>query len=387
MKGMISTETYVKGEGFFRRAWHLVKDAFSRWQEDKAPRLGAALAYYSILSLPPLLLIIIAIAGLIFGADAVRGELLTEISGLIGTEGGKVVESMLASASKPSSGVVAAIAGTVTLLFGASGVFGELQDSLNTIWGVEPKNDRGFWGTVKDRFFSFTMVLGLAFLFLISLVVSTALTAVQAAAANVIPGPDIVLSIVNLVLTTAVISSVFAAMFKFLPDADVTWRSVWVGAVVTAVLFMIGKYAIGLYLGKSNLASTYGAASSVIILLVWIYYAAQILIFGAEFTQAYATSIGDFRVPQKGAVTTKSESKREVQDPHLEPAYTLPHLALESDTRHQALEGLSTIEKVSRRDSERWADVLLVVTAASAMMAVERGWNFIRGPRRRKSYT
>lgn len=386
---MISTRSEAKGgiKGSLMSIWSLIKNAFARWQEDKAPRLGAALAYYSILSLPPLLLIIIAIAGMIFGAEAVRGELLTEISGLVGDEGGKVVESMLASASKPSSGVVAAIAGTVTLLFGASGVFGELQDSLNTIWGVEAKSDQGFWGTIKDRFFSFTMVLGLAFLFLISLVVSTALTAVQAAAANVIPGPDILLSILNLLLTTAVITTLFAAMFKFLPDADVTWRSVWVGAIVTAILFMIGKYAIGMYLGKSNLASTYGAASSVIILLVWIYYAAQILIFGAEFTQAYATSVGDFRVPEKGAVPETKGVERLPHDTHLEPSHALPHLSLEEEERHNALEGLSVVEGVSRRDSERWADVLLVVTAASAMMAVDRVWSFVRGPRRGRSYS
>jgi membrane protein len=293
-----------------KRYWLLLKESASSWLNDKASRIGAALAYYTIFSMAPLLVLVVAIAGLVFGREAAEGRIVEQIRGLVGEQGGQAIQSMIVSASQPSSGVVATIIGVVLLLVGAMGLFGELQDALNTIWGVQPKPGRGIWGVIRDRFLSLTMVLGTAFLLLVSLVVSAALTALGSlfGAWQTSFFGHIVNSIVSLV----VITLAFAMIFRFLPDVKIAWRDVWLGAVLTAVLFMVGKFLIGLYLGHSSIGSTYGAAGSLAVLLVWLYYSAQIFLFGAELTKTYANQYGSRIVPAENAQPVTAEARAEL---------------------------------------------------------------------------
>ena len=284
--------------------WGMLKQTFTDWSNDKVPRLGAALAYYTIFAIVPLLVIIIAIIGLVFGQEAAQGYIIDQIAGLVGEQSAAAIKDMIERANQPSTGVVATVIAVVTLLFGASGLFGQLQDALNSIWGVEPKPDRGIWGMVQDRFLSFMAVLGTGFLLLVSLVLSAGLSAFGKWFGGWLPAPELVLQTLNLVISFGVITVLFAMMFKLLPDARIAWRDVWVGALITALLFTLGKFLIGLYLGKSNVASAYGAAGSLVILLVWVYYSAQILLFGAEFTQVYANTSGARIVPTDQAVAT-----------------------------------------------------------------------------------
>ena len=266
----------------------MVKQAAVDWSDDNAPRLGAALAYYTIFSMAPLLMIAIAIAGMVFGAEAVQGRIVGQIDHLIGRSGAQMVEGMLESARDPGAGTMAAIVGFVTLLIGASGVFNELRNALNQVWEVPKPASRGILGLIKQRFASFLMILVIGFLLLVSLALSAALAAVGDWFGPA--GP--LLQVVNVVVSLGVVTALFAAIFKFLPDTDVEWRDVWFGAAVTAGLFVVGKFAIGLYLGKSSVGSAHGAAGSLVVLLVWVYYAAQILFFGAELTQVYASRRG-----------------------------------------------------------------------------------------------
>jgi membrane protein len=290
--------------------WQLLGAAIASWSEDKAPRLGAALAYYTVFSLAPLLVIAVGIAGVFFGEEAARGQIVDQIRGLVGDQGAQAVETMVEHAGRQkTSGVVATAIGLAMLLFGASGVFGELQDSLNTIWGVKPRPGRGLLGVIKDRFASFTMVIGIAFLLLVSLILSAALAAL---------GPRLgggtaegAMHIVNGLVSFGVITVLFAAMYKYVPDVQIQWRDVWVGAAVTSLLFTLGKFAIGLYLGKSSVASAYGAAGSLVILLIWVYYSAQILFFGAEFTKVYAKSYGSGLRPAPDAIPVTPEARAE----------------------------------------------------------------------------
>jgi membrane protein len=272
--------------------WTLLKDTFQKWSADKAPRLGAALSYYTVFSLVPLLILTIAIAGLAFGKEAAQHAMMGQIESLVGPQSAAAIQQMLEIAQKPSSGVLASIIAIGTLLLGASGVFAQLQDALNTVWGIEPKEGRGIWGAIKDRFFSFVAVLGTGFLLLVSLVLSAALAAFGKLFMNWLPGQEAVLHLANFVVSFGVIMLLFAMMFKLLPDAKIAWRDVWVGAGLTSLLFTIGKFAIGMYLGKADVGSAYGAAGSLVILLVWVYYSSQILLFGAEFTSVYANRYG-----------------------------------------------------------------------------------------------
>ena len=292
-----------------RAIFDLVKTVFSDWSEDRAPRLGAALAYYAVFSLAPLLVLLIGIAGLVFGQEAVESRVMAQVGGLVGEEGGAAISEMIRSARKPSTGIIATAIGLVTLLFGASGVFGQLHDALNTIWEVQPKPGRGILGVIRDRFVSFTMILGVGFLLMISLVVSAGLAAFGEVLSGFLPGPEMFLQAINLVVALAVITVLFALIFKVLPDADIKWSDVWIGAFVTAVLFIIGKFALGLYLGKSNVGSSFGATGSLIIILVWIYYSSQILFLGAEFTQVYANTYGSRVVPDEDAVAVTEEAR------------------------------------------------------------------------------
>jgi membrane protein len=304
----------------------LFKLSYREWSDDHASRLAAALAYYTIFSLAPLLIIAIAIAGLLWHRDVVQQQVLNQIGGLVGAQGQTFVAGMLQNASRPGQGILATIIGLITLLFGALGAFNELQTSLNVIWGVEEKKVKGLWNVIRqqvvNRFLSFAMILGIGFLLLVSLVVSTGLTALGTWLGTVLPFQQLILQIINLVISIGFVTVMFAFIFKFLPDAEIAWKDVWVGAFFTAVLFSIGKTIIGLYLGSSAVGTTFGAAGSLVIILLWIYYSAQILFFGAEFTQVYANQLGS-RVVAEGQTTTKTvspEAREQIHEPVRRPS-------------------------------------------------------------------
>ena len=286
-----------------KEIFDILKKTASDWMEHQAPTLGAALAYYTVFSLAPLLIIAIAIAGLVLGQEAAQGQIFDQLRGLLGEASGKAMQDMVQNANaKPATGVVAALIGVVTLLFGASGVFGQLQTSLNTIWGVQPKPGRGILGIVQDRILSFGFILAVGFLLLVSLLLTAAVSLVGQWFGGMVPGMETLAQIVNSILSLALITVLFAMIFKFLPDAKVAWHDVWIGAFITAVLFTVGKLVLGVYLGKSGVSSSYGAAGSLIVLLLWVYYSSQILFFGAEFTQVYASRFGSHVAPADNAV-------------------------------------------------------------------------------------
>jgi membrane protein len=300
----------------------LLKDTIREWQEDGATRLAAALAYYTTFSLAPLLVLVIAIAGLVGGREAAQTQTMAQVQDLLGADGREFVQGMIESASRPTTGWTATLIGAVTLLFGALGVFGELQNSLNTIWEVKPKPARGLLDGVKrfvlKRVASFTMVLGIGFLLLASLVVSAALSALGEYIGARWPVADFWLQLLNFIVSFLVITLLFAMMFKFLPEIKIAWKDVWLGAAVTSGLFTLGKFLIGLYLGRSTVGTTFGAAGSLAILLIWIYYSAQILFFGAEFTQVYANRYGSRIVPDPGMVKVTEQERAQKGIPHQE---------------------------------------------------------------------
>ena len=270
------------------------KETAKEFSEDKAPRLGAALAYYTIFSIGPLLLIAVAMAGLFLGQEAARGQISGELGKYFGSQMAQSLEQMIEAAAKPKTGRIATIVGVITLMFGASGVFGQLKDALNTIWNVEPKKAGGIIGFIKQRFLSMAMVLGIGFLLLVSLVFDAVISAMGPMLERIIGGESIA-HLLSLVLSLGIATVLFAAIFRILPDIDIAWRDVWLGAVFTSILFVVGKWGLGLYLGKAAVGSAYGAAGSLVILLVWVYWSAQILFFGSEFTQVYARTFGSMR--------------------------------------------------------------------------------------------
>ena len=273
----------------------MIKEAFTDWNDDNAPRLGAALSYYTVFSLAPILLISIAVAGLIFGEEAARGGIVAQIQGLIGRDAAEAVEGMIVNARKPGQGILATLFGTVMLLFGAGGAFNELRAALDVIWEIPPRTGGGIKALIRERLASFGMVLVVGFLLLVSLALSAAISLLEIKGSFL--GSGMLLQLVNTVVALAIITALFALMFKFLPDAHppVGWTDIWIGAAITAVLFTLGKFAIGLYLGRSSVGSVYGAAGSLVLLLVWVYYSAQIFFFGAELTQVYARRHGSRR--------------------------------------------------------------------------------------------
>jgi len=280
----------------FKEWWSLVKKAGSAWLEDYAPSMGAALSYYTVFSLAPMLLIVIAVAGLVFGRDVAQGALFEQLNGLMGADAAKAVEGLIESASKPSEGVWASVIGVVILLIGATTVFGELQDALDRIWRSPAKEKGGgIWGLLRTRFLSFGMILGIAFLLMVSLVVGTAVSALGNWWSPFFGGWEVLAQIVTFVFGLAVSTVAFAMIYNLMPRAKVEWHDVWIGAFVTAVLFSLGRFLIGLYIGKSGVASGFGAAGSLVIVFVWVYYSAQIFLLGAEFTWAFANSYGSKR--------------------------------------------------------------------------------------------
>jgi membrane protein len=285
----------------------ILKTTFASWNKHEAPRLGAALAFYTILSLSPLVIIVVAVGGLMFSRSTAQTHILNQVQGMIGPDGGKAVQAMLANAQKPSAGVLGTIVGLLSLLFGASGVFTELRSALNLIWGVKQEETSGIWQLLRERFFSFGMVLSIGFLLLVSLVLSAVLAAIGKFFGGLLPVPSLVLEAINFLVSYIGVAALFGLIFRFVPEAKVRLNKVWLGACVTAILFTIGKTLIGLYLGKTSVGSTYGAAGSVIVVIVWVYYSAQIFFFGAEFTHAYAehelpaSSAADDAVPHSTA--------------------------------------------------------------------------------------
>ena len=289
--------------------WGILKQTGTDWSTDNATRLSASLAYYTVLSLAPMLVLGVSVAGIVFGEEAARGQIADELASVVGPEAGKGIQTLLSNARSPDQGIIGSVIGIVVLLFGASGVFGELQSSLNEIWKVEPKPGRGVWGFIQQRFFSFSCVLGVAFLLLVSLVVSAVLTGVGSAFSHALPGGAWLWQVVNFVLSLAIITGLFALIFKVVPDVQIAWRDVWMGAFVTALLFSLGKFGLGLYLGRASVSSPYGAAGSLVVLVIWVYYAAQILFMGAEFTQVYAAHRGARIEPSAHAVPIEMVKK------------------------------------------------------------------------------
>jgi membrane protein len=282
-------------------AWELLKETIVQWNDDDAMRQAASLALYTLLSITPLLVVAVAVAGAVFGDDAARGQISHEMSSVVGPEAGRAIESLVANARAPSEGIFSTAVGIVVLLFGASGVFGELQSALNRIWEVKPKPGRGVRGFIRDRFFSFAMVMGVAFLLLVSLVVSAGLEAFSEHYGDYLPMPAL-WELLNVGISLGTTSVLFALIFKLVPDAKIAWRDVWVGAFVTAALFSFGKVLLGWYIGRSATTSAFGAAGSLVALVVWVYYSAQILFLGAEFTQVYATRLGSHIEPKENAM-------------------------------------------------------------------------------------
>ncbi|MBV8376095.1 MAG: YihY/virulence factor BrkB family protein [Verrucomicrobia bacterium] len=273
-----------------------------QWVNDKCPQTGAALSYFTVFSLAPLMLILFAFFGLFFGSEHARDKIIEQLQYLIDPSGIKVIKDIAASTSKPQSSIVATILGIIVGVFGASGVFGQLQDALNTIWGVKAKPGAGLWAFIRARFLSFAMVAGVCFLLLVSLTLETILKALSAYLQNLLPGGHILVLALFFFFDIGVVILLFAMIFRFLPDIKIDWRDVWVGASLTALLFVLGKFILGLYLGSGAAGSAYGAASSLVTLLLWIYYSGQILLFGAEFTQVYANMYGSRIEPQEHAV-------------------------------------------------------------------------------------
>lgn len=290
----------------------VMKDALTGWWNDDIPHLGAAISYYTIFALAPILIVAIAIAGFAFGADAVRGEIVGQIEGLVGHSGAVAVQAMLEGASKHSSGIFATAVGLVTLFLGATGLFLELQTALNLIWRVKPRADAGVRGMLLQRFISFGLVIGVGFLLLVSLVVSAALAALDKYFGNAFPGYVVLGQALNVIVSLAVVTLLFAMVYKTLPDVKLRWSDVWAGAIVTAGLFTVGKSLIGLYLGTSSTASSYGAAGSVVVLLLWVYYSSQIVLLGAEFTRAW--------VQRGGGMPAPVEFAAECPEPKVSPA-------------------------------------------------------------------
>jgi membrane protein len=287
---------------WLKDAWAVLKESGTEWNSDNAPRLGAALSYYTVFSLAPILILVIAVAGVFLGREAAQGKIVSQLADLIGAESAATMQAAIVKSSEHNAGIIASVIGLVTLLVGASGVMIELQGALNTVWKVMPKPGLGIKHFLRSRLLSLGLVVTLGFLLLVSLVMSTALEAVVHWVGGFVARWAVLGYVINYGVSLGVIALFFALMFKVLPDAKVAWKDVWIGALLTSVLFHVGKFAIALYIGRASVASTYGAAGSLAVLLVWIYYSSQIVLLGAEFTRAYANRFGASVVPDENAV-------------------------------------------------------------------------------------
>ncbi len=294
--------------------WQFLKKTVYNWIDDEPFVLAAALSYYTLFSLAPLLTIAIAMAGLFFGQEAAQNQVVETTRGLVGKESAQAIQEMIESAGeKPAAGIISTLFGVIALLFGAGGVVGQLQASLNKVWGVAPKPGQGVWGFIRQRFVSYAMVLSIGFLLLVSLIVSAVLSGMSRLLGNMFGGAEALVHGLDLLVSFAFITLLFAMIYKFLPDARIRWKDVWIGAVFTSLLFTIGKSLIGLYLGNSGVTSVYGAAGSLITVLLWVYYSALIFFFGAELTRVYATEYGSGVAPADNARLVDAEKTTETE--------------------------------------------------------------------------
>ena len=307
-------------------SWELLKETIAEIGDDDVPTLSAAIAYYTVFSLPPLLVILVGIAGLLFGPDTVQEAIMGQVGGLAGEEAGREVQTMIENAGDVGDSLGTKLLGIAALLFGATGAFAQLQKALNRAWDIEPAQGSGIRGFVMKRVLSFGMVLTIAFLLLVSLALSAFLSSLHDTIGGILPGglSPVVWQLINAGVSIGVITLLFAALFVLLPDAEIQWRDVWIGAAVTAIFFTVGKWAIGLYLGTSNPGSAFGAAGSLALILVWVYYSALILLAGAEFTQVWARRFGSRIEAEEGAVRAEEENDKSLH-PYAQPRDPEPY--------------------------------------------------------------
>ena len=275
-----------------KKIGRLLQETFQEWQEDKASRIAAALAYYTVFSISPLLVIVIAIAGAFFGQQTAQQQITEQLTQLVGEDGVRPILLALNNMSQPRIRGIASLISIGVLLLGASGIFAQLQDALNTVWKVKPQPGQGIWVFVRKRIASFFMVLALGFLLILSLILSAVVSALSKYRTDFLPGSAILWENLDFMVSLGLMTLIFCLMFKYVPDAKIAWKDVVVGSVITALLFLFGKYLLGVYLGKGSLGSAYGAAGSLIVFLAWVYYSAQIILLGAEFTQVYTRMYG-----------------------------------------------------------------------------------------------
>jgi len=292
-----------------REIWSLLKATYTQWSDDEASQLAAALAFYTTISIAPLLVLVIAVVGLFLGEQAAQGRLQSQLENLMGEQAAQFAQTAIASTDRPAAGSIASLLSLAVLLWGSTNVFTQLQNSLNAIWNVEPKPGRGMMGIVRDRLLSFGMVLGIGFLLLVSLILSSVLSAIASSFSQLLPGLPWLWQLLNYVVSLAITALLFGLIFKVLPDIKIAWKDVWIGGMITALLFTIGQFALSLYLG--NQGSAYGVAGSVVVFLLWVYYSAQILFFGAEFTQVYATHYGQGVEPAENALIKTAATRKE----------------------------------------------------------------------------
>ena len=302
-----------------KNLWHILKKSFKGFSDDRVTTLSSSLAYYTVFSMAPLLIIIISLSGIFLGQEAAQGKIYAQLANFIGSNTASQLQEMIKNASLTGKSELAAIIGIATLLVGATTVFAQIQDSINFIWGLKPKPKKGWLKLLKNRFLSFSVIIGLGFLLLVSLSISALIDGFSNSLKTHFPDVAVVIFyIINVIITLVITTLIFGAIFKVLPDAKIKWKDVIAGAIATAVLFMLAKFGISFYISKSNVGSTYGAAGSLVILLLWVYFSAMILYFGAEFTKAYAVEFGSDIYPDNYAVTTKTveveTGKKTVQD-------------------------------------------------------------------------
>ena len=294
--------------------WQFLKDVFTQWMGDEPFVLASSLSYYTLFSIAPLLIIAIAVAGFVFGREAAQNQIVETIGGMISPESAEAIQGMIQNASnQPKAGIISTVVGAVTLLIGAGAVVGQLQTSLNKIWEVEPKSGQGIWVLIRQRFISFAMVLAVGFLLLVSLIMTALLTGFSQFLGSLMGGAEFIGHLLDIIVSFGFITLLFAMIYKFVPDVQIQWKDVWIGAALTSILFTIGKYLIGLYLGSTGASSVYGAAGSLVMVLLWVYYSSLIFFLGAEFTQGYATTYGSGVVPAPYAESAPAARERQKQ--------------------------------------------------------------------------
>jgi membrane protein len=342
-----------------KQLYELCRQSVVAWVDDYAPSMGAAISYYTIFSLAPLLVIVIAIAGALFGRDAAQGRIVAQISGLVGHEGATAVEAMLRSVSEPDKGLIAGLVSAAVLLVGANTVFAELQSALDRIWHVpDREKPSGVWAVLRARLLSFGLILGLAFLLMVSLVVSAGLAAFGSWFAGLMPGWELLLQGLNVLISLGIVTLLFALIYKLMPTARIAWRDVWIGAMVTAVLFELGKLGIGLYLGKSGVNESFAAAGSLVLLVAWVYYAAQIFLLGAEFTKVHANAHGSASGTKAVAATEIEAAEKDAGTDRVEAAGQPPALTEPTPDYSAIGRTARTQEEIDRRVDRATATLL-----------------------------